>query len=116
MLPVREEIFASIPIPLVRYRTHEDLNRKQYHTVQFEKANMIRSNILNMMGLDVTVDILKIHLSLLYQTTKIYNTSISECARWVTKLINANKQCKFFDEPTLIKHLKCKMEKITANV
>ena len=91
LLLIPEAVFSNITTPLVRYRASHG-TRPQYELKQFNNANLVRSKIIDYLGLKPTDENIRCHLGLLFKNASAWNVTPKQCAHWGKQLIAANTQ------------------------
>lgn len=90
LLTVKKAIFANIPETLVRYR-FSDIPRPLYEEKQFRNANIVRSKILQQLGLQASTENIKCHIALLFCDAQALGVTPAQCALYGNKLLKANE-------------------------
>ncbi len=98
---VDEKRFANIPEPLYHYRRHTEMTNVVARKEQVEKADLVRKDMLNRIGLYPNdIEWRSHHRISLHE---LQYSELNEYEKWIRKLIECNKSKKYFDSLSLNK-------------
>ncbi|OAI07545.1 glycosyltransferase family 2 protein [Methylomonas methanica] len=99
----RSIVFANINEALIIYRTHPSIDRSAYLTKQIHRANQIRSEQINKLGLNPTELEIACHNTLAYPNspTDSQRPSLKDCAKWLDRLESFNRNALIYPPKVL---------------
>lgn len=107
--------FSNHPFPLLLYRLHDSQISKSQSDGQKMSTDKIRLRMLGCLNLTPDGDELKIHNAIGNKQTLNGLNEIMAAERWFNKIIEANKEVKYINEPVLNRYLSVVFQDVCAN-
>lgn len=108
--------FANLKEPLVRYRTHPELDRSMYKNRQKISADKVRSNFLKQLNIMPSYQEFICHAAFSYPYSANCNCDLEACSNWLDRLGAANKQHKVIVSDYLNKELQYRWTQLCLNI